>query len=33
MKLLAKHEFLITPLETRGKDYKKRFEALSKFVI
>ena len=33
MKRLAKHELLIKPLETRGKNYKKRFEALSKLVI
>ena len=33
MKQLAKHKMLIKPLQTRGKDYKKRFEALSKFVI
>ena len=33
MKLLATHELLIKPMETRGKNYKKRFEALSKLVI
>jgi hypothetical protein len=33
MKLIGTHELLIKPPEIGGKDYKKRFEALSKFVI
>jgi hypothetical protein len=33
MKRLVKHELLTKPTQTRVKNYRKRFEALSKLVI
>ena len=33
MKRLVKHELLMKLTQTRGKNYRKRFEALSKLVI